>query len=74
MLLTELKPLSFLVSSVCRGVPVGRIARFRVLFPDIGKPHAVEVGVLRYQGEKSIVKPEATQEELELPEGLTIHL
>lgn len=54
--------------------PVCRLARARVIFPDIGNPQVVEIGFHRYPGESSIVKPEATLEELSLPEGLTINL
>jgi len=52
-----------------------RICRLSVLFPDIGsQPVALEVGFLRYWGESSVVKPEATEQELSLLPGLTIHL
>ena len=44
------------------------------MFPDIGKPQTVALGFHRYPGERSIVKPEATDEELSLPEGLTTTL
>lgn len=55
--------------------PMNRFIRARVLFPDLGAvPVLHEIGFARYPGEKSIVKPEATDEELALPEGLTINL
>jgi hypothetical protein len=46
----------------------------RVLFPDIGAPGVIDLGFLRYQGERSFVVPEATDEQLQLPEGLTVNL
>lgn len=50
----------------------GRLCRVVVLFPDIGLlPRSYELGFLRYSGEKSFVKPDATEQELSLPQGLT---
>lgn len=78
MLITEKNRVALAVGVVLSGVappnPICRLARARVLFPDIGKPHLDALGFHRYQGELSIVKPEATREELTLPEGLTINL
>lgn len=54
--------------------PASRLCRIRWIFPDIGPPCVLELGLLRYEGERSIVVPEATDEELQLPEGLTIYL
>lgn len=51
-----------------------RICRVDVHFPDIGKPTIRRVGFLRYLGESSFVAPQATEQELSLPPGLTIHL
>ena len=74
MIEVEANRIAFAVSAACSGVSTGRLVRLRFMFPDIGKPHVVYYGVLRYPGEKSLVKPDATPEELALPEGLTIHL
>ena len=77
MLITERKPISFLVEIAFSrpDIRYHRIARIRVLFPDLGaKPSVLQMGFLRYPGEKSIVKPEATADELALPGGLTIHI
>lgn len=74
MLITQIKPITFAVHYAFNGTKANRIAGARVMFPDIGQPTVEAVGFLRYSGEKSIVKPEATQEELSLPEGLTNHL
>lgn len=52
------------LSGVSSGDPVCRLARAQVMFPDIGKPQLVALGFHRYPGECSIVKPEATDEEL----------
>ena len=77
MLITERKPISFLVEILMSRPDIRRhrLTRIRVLFPDLGvKPSVLQMGFLRYPGEKSIVKPEATVEELSLPGGLTIHI
>jgi hypothetical protein len=74
MLIAQIHPLAFAVHSSFDGPKANRIAGVRVMFPDIGRPTVEAIGFLRYPGEKSIVKPEATQEELSLPEGLTNHL
>lgn len=52
----------------------GRICRLAVHFPDIGKPVLERIGFLRYRGEPSIVSPSATDQELSLLAGLTVHL
>lgn len=68
MLIVEKKPVALAVgvalSGSCYSLPIGRLARAQFLFPDIGRPHLARIGFLRYQGEKSFVKPEATEEEL----------
>lgn len=77
MLITERKPISFLIEIALSRPDISRhrLARIQVLFPDLGeKPSVLQIGFLRYPGEKSIVKPEATAEELSLPGGLTIHI
>ena len=52
--------------------PDARICRVESLFPDIGRRHGLyRVGFLRYRGERSFVAPEATEQELALPSGLT---
>ena len=62
------------LSGISPAHPACRLARVQVMFPDIGKPQTVALGFHRYPGERSIVKPEATDEELSLPEGLTTTL
>ena len=78
MLITEHKRVALAVGVALSGAspahPVCRLARAQVIFPDIGNPQMVALGFHRYPGESSIVKPEATPEELALPEGLTINL
>ena len=78
MLIVEKNRVALAVGVALSGVspvdPVCRLARAQVMFPDIGKPQAVAFGFHRYPGERSIVKPEATVEELTLPGGLTIYL
>jgi hypothetical protein len=51
-----------------------RFVRCWVIFPDIGTRFIAELGFLRYPGERSFVNPEATEHELTLVPGLTIHL
>lgn len=63
MLITERKPLSFLVDIFMSRPDIRRhrLARIRVLFPDLGaKPSVYQMGFLRYPGEQSIVKPQAS--------------
>lgn len=76
MVHTEYKRCAVAVAVAFSGsrYPASRLCRIRLLFPDIGSPRVLELGILRYQGERSIVVPEATDEELHLPEGLTIQL
>ena len=78
MLVAETNKVAFAVGVALSGVspahPASRLARAQVMFPDIGKPQTVALGFHRYPGDRSIVKPEATDEELSLPEGLTITL
>ena len=78
MLIVEMNKVALAVGVALSGVspahPASRLARAQVMFPDIGKPQAVAFGFHRYPGERSIVKPEATGEELTLPGGLTITL
>lgn len=75
MLITEIRPISFFLRAFLSGMFLGRLVRIRVMFPDIGNSVVfVGCGLLRYPGEKSIVKPNATAKELQLPGGLTIHL
>ena len=78
MLVAEINKVALAVGVALSGVspahPASRLARAQVMFPDIGKPQAVAFGFHRYPGERSIVKPEATGEELTLPGGLTITL
>lgn len=78
MLVAETNKVALAVGVALSGVspahPASRLARAQVMFPDIGKPQAVAFGFHRYPGERSIVKPEATGEELTLPGGLTITL
>lgn len=78
MLITEKNRVALAVGVALLGFPPGhplcRFVRARVLFPDIGKPCLDEIGLLRYPGESSFVKPDATVEELALPQGLTINL
>lgn len=78
MLRTEIKPSVLAVCVALSGATASeRICRWmrcRVIFPDIGGSYVEEIGFLRYQGEKSFVVPEATEQELSLQPGLTIHL
>ena len=78
MLVAEINKVALAVGVALSGVspahPASRLARAQVMFPDIGKPQMVALGFHRYPGERSIVKPEATDEELTLPDGLTITL
>lgn len=78
MLVAEKNRVALAVGVALSGVspahPVCRLARAQVLFPDIGEARPLRFGFLRYSGEKSIVKPEATDEELALPGGLSITL
>ena len=77
MLMTELRPAVvavFVVMERCKG-RFSRLMRVRVLFPDLGvQPVLDSVGFLRYQGESSFLRYEATVEELLLLAGLTSHL
>lgn len=77
MLITEKNRIALAVAVVMQR-PEGdmqRFARAQVLFPDLGgKPVLIGVGFLRYPGEKSIVKPEATEDELSLFPGLTVDI
>jgi hypothetical protein len=76
MLHTEFKRSSIAVSMAFTGAvyPASRLCRVRVLFPDIGAPGVIDLGFLRYQGERSFVVPDATEQELTLKPGLTINL
>lgn len=77
MLITEKNRIALAVAVAIEQPPepMNRFIRARVLFPDLGaRPVLVEIGFARYPGEKSIVKPDATDEELSLPEGLPITL
>jgi hypothetical protein len=76
MVRTEFNRVAVAVAMVFTGArfPSSRLCRVRVLFPDIGAPGVIDLGFLRYQGERSFVVPEATDEQLQLPEGLTVNL
>ena len=78
MLYIEIKPSVIAVTVALSGAhPPERLCRFircRVIFPDIGSRFIAELGFLRYPGELSYVVPEATEHELSLMPGLTIHL
>jgi hypothetical protein len=78
MVVTELCPSAIAVTVALSGArPPERVCRFircRVVFPDIGSRFVAEIGFLRYPGERSFVVPEATEQELSLQPGLTIHL
>ena len=78
MITLRVRPLDLAVKLACdqasMGPDRGRLVGASVILPDIGKPFVSGLAFLRYGGEKSFVKPEATDEELSLPEGLTIHL
>jgi hypothetical protein len=78
MVRTEIKRAVIAVVVAWSGsVPPERLCRFyrcRVIFPDIGSRFIAELGFLRYPGELSFVVPEATEHELSLMPGLTIHL
>jgi len=74
--ITQLRPACVAVQVAIRNHQGqdGRICRLAVLFPDIGKPVLESIGFLRYAGERSFVAPEATEQELSLQPGLTVHL
>lgn len=77
MLIAEWKPIAVMIALAFgrKASPTKRIYRVRVLFPDLGAvPVLHQIGLARYPGEKSLVKPDATDEELALPGGLTINL
>lgn len=74
---TDLRPVSVALDVALRGLKGrdSRICRLSVVFPDIGRQPVLEkIAFLRYPGESSVVKPEATEQELQLQPGLTIHL
>ena len=78
MLIEEIKPCCVAVRVALSGVlppeRLSRLIRCRELFPDIGTPYVTEFGFLRFSGELSFLKPEATEEELSLLPGLTTYL
>lgn len=78
MLYSEIRPSVIAVTVALSGaLPPEQLCRFircRVIFPDIGSRFIAELGFLRYPGELSFVVPEATEHELSLMPGLTIHL
>jgi len=78
MLISEIRPSVIAVTVALSGArhpeTICRFIRCRVMFPDIGSRFVSEIGFLRYPGEPSVVVPEATEHELSLVPGLTIHL
>lgn len=78
MLITEFRLGVVAVSVALSGaLPPDRLCRLircRVFFPDIGSRFIEQLGFLRFPGELSLVAPQATEQELSLLPGLTIHL